>query len=402
VDLQIKTFQRAVTNLRLKDSLFALTGGLDTRAILAVLSQMDARPIACTISGNRTACLDARLAIALCREYGLQHILVTLGDQFVRDLPTYVLEASRLSGGIASVEQAHEVYFYRQVKDFGSRRLSGNLGNQLGRRGVEGVSTRNAAVWVLHEDLNASTSTESGKHWLAAVSGCSPYTLLQLLLEREVPFSSVGNFGIGHHFMIQQTPYANRRLIEAVMRSPLENGVNNVFTPRRARFRDMSHRFFGQPTAQSFQCKVIQAVGGAAASYPINWGWRIAGGVSLRGVSWGIVALADMVSAARYPRYALIRRGLSAVGLLGLSDITQYRLWLDTTLREFANDTLRSRSVKESGLFRGTALVRLLDEHYDGVMLHHSTLLATLDLALAHQVFTASPATYRPVNPCNA
>jgi len=58
-------------------------------------------------------------------------------------------------------------------------------------------------------------------------------------------------------------------------------------------------------------------------------------------------------------------------------------------LREFVNDTLRSKSVAESGLFSAAALGHLLDEHYDGVSSHHTTIVATLDLALAHQNFVA-------------
>ena len=391
VGLEVEAFRRAVTNLRLKTSLFALTGGLDTRAVLAVLSETTEKPIACTISGGPALCLDARLARALCREYQLQHILITLGDQFVRDLPGYVLEASRLSGGLASLAQAHEVYFYRQLKDLGSRRLSGNLGNQLGRLGVEGTSLRKAALGVLHEELSMAASVEPREHWLESVTRYSGSTPSQLLLECEAPFSSIGNFSIGHHFMIQQTPYANRRLVEIVLRSHVHSGASKRFRPGRARLRDLRHRFLGQARGRSFQCKVIRAVGGAAAHWPINWGWRATGGVSLGGLGWGILAFADAASTTRYLSSELIRRMLAALGASGLHEITQSRLWLDTVLREFVNDTLRSRSVTESGLFSVAPLVRMLDEHYRGVSPHHTTIVAMLDVALAHQVFSASP-----------
>ena len=111
IDFQVEAFRQAVSKLRLSDSLFSLTGGLDTRAILAVLSEAGVTLTACTITGGRTLCLDARRARELCRAYGLPHIVVSLDQQFLRDLPTYVVEASRLSGGLASLDQAHEVLF---------------------------------------------------------------------------------------------------------------------------------------------------------------------------------------------------------------------------------------------------------------------------------------------------
>jgi hypothetical protein len=85
----------------------------------------------------------------------------------------------------------------------------------------------------------------------------------------------------------------------------------------------------------------------------------------------------------------MIRRILAAVGASGLEEIRQSRLWLDTVLREFVNDTLRAKSVTESGLFSVTALVRVLDEHYGGIKSHHTTTVAALDLALAHEIFIA-------------
>jgi len=71
-----------------------------------------------------------------------------------------VMEASQLSGGLASVEQAHQVYVYQQLERFGSRRLSGYLGNQVGRRGVEGISIRNAEPCVLNDTLRVAVSAE--------------------------------------------------------------------------------------------------------------------------------------------------------------------------------------------------------------------------------------------------
>src|SRR5262249_53165892 len=118
IDFQAEAFKQAIRKLRLSDALFSLTGGLDNRAIFAALSEAGVKPTACTISGGRNLCLDARLARTLCRAYGYRHVVVALGEQFQRDLPTYVLEASQLSGGLASVLQAHEVYFHRELKGF--------------------------------------------------------------------------------------------------------------------------------------------------------------------------------------------------------------------------------------------------------------------------------------------
>lgn len=390
IDRQAEAFRQAMRRLCLSESVFALTGGLDTRAILAALCEEGRRLPACTMSGAGSLCLDARLARALCQAYGLPHVVVAPDDRFLSDLPAYVVEASQLSGGLASVEQAHEVYFYRRLEGIGARRLSGNLGNQVGRQAPEGVSMRSANTAVLHDAVRADANIEPGEHWLISAAR-SGYPLSRLLIEYEYPVSSVANYSIGHHFMLQQSPYASRQLIETVLEAPLGRRERHSIGPRRARLRDIRHRFLGPPQARSFQRKVIEAAGGAVADCPINWGWRARGGVSLRGLGWGALALADAASLPRRGLWKSVRRGLRVIGAVGTHEIKPCQAWLDTVLRDFVNDTLRARRVRDTGLFDATAVVRLLDEYYRGVGSHYDTVVATLDLALAEQHLITAP-----------
>jgi len=319
-------------------------------------------------------------------------VVVSLDERYLRDLPAYVVEASRLSGGLASLGQAHEVYFYRQLEGRGSRRLSGILGNQVGRGGVEGVSSRNADLAVLAQSLTRGVNPERREHWLSLVSERSGYTLTRSLIQRENLFSLLGNYSIGHHFMTQQHPYASRCVIENCLRGALTRGENEPFSPIRARLRDLHHRFLGEPVTQSFQRKVIAAADGAVAKYPINWGWRAQGGVSLLGLALGGLALADAALSRRSPSTGFLRKGLRAMGIDGIHEIRPWREWMDSSLRDFVNDNLRSRAVAQSDLFDVARMTHLLDEHYDRGRPHYDSLLAALDLALAHQLFvTSSP-----------
>src|SRR5256885_1019885 len=115
---------------------------------------------------------------------------------------------------LASLGQAHEVYFYRQLKGLGSRRLLRILGNQVGRRGAEGISARNGELSVLAHTLRLAGRIERNEHWLSLASRRPGHTLLRSLIQCENLFSLLGNYSVGHHFMTQQHPYANRQLIE--------------------------------------------------------------------------------------------------------------------------------------------------------------------------------------------
>jgi hypothetical protein len=315
--------------------------------------------------------------------------VITLGELFLKDLPDYVLRASKLSGGLAGLEQAHEVYFYEQLRGLGSRRLSGHLGNQIGRRGVEGVSMRRADCRVLHHTIRAAASADPAAHWLVSTAGRSGHILARSLIQREVPFSSFANYGIGHHFMIQQSPYCNRHVLEISLVAARGSRESGAFRPGRARLRDLAHRFRGQPRKRSFQRRLIETAGGFAAECPINWGWRARGGISLPGVGWGLLAFADSATSRPHVLSTFLRKSLRAIGAEGLHEFTQCREWFDTVLREFVNDTLRSRVVTQSDLLDVTAVIRLTEEHYRGIRPHYRTLVAALDLALAQQLFVS-------------
>jgi len=78
---------------------------------------------------------------------------------------------------------------------------------------------------------------------------------------------------------------------------------------------------------------------------------------------------------------------LRCTGTRGLHETKAYRDWLDRGLEDFVRDTLRSRSLRESGLFDTLALHRLLHEHYDLGQDRHRTIIAALDVGLAHELF---------------
>ena len=114
VELQTDTLRKAMEAIDVSKSFFSLTAGLDTRAIMAMLVAENRSLPAYTLTGKRLT-LDAMIAKDLCKAYHFSHTTVTLGDSFYSNLPNYITEASRLSGGLTCIDQAHEVYFYRSV-----------------------------------------------------------------------------------------------------------------------------------------------------------------------------------------------------------------------------------------------------------------------------------------------
>ncbi len=387
-DLQIGAFKHSIKKINLDNSFLSLTAGLDTRAILAVLIQERVNLPAFTMSGNRMS-LDARTAQRLCKAYGMKHEVVVIGDEFYRGLPSYLLEASRLSGGLTSLEQASEVYFYKKINGLYSARLSGNLGNQIGRRGTEKISMRNVNQSVLSEQFSENIRKRSFEHWYTEAKTQSGSLNYEFLLQKEILFSSIGNYCIGNHFAVQQSPYANHLLIEISQRMPKNDDADNELSLFRLRLKDLQHRFLGEPEFRSFQRKLIKSTGGYVASCPINWGWRAKGGVSLPGLLWGMLTFLDAIAFAKGLNSGMSSRSLRLLNITGLHEFRHYDMWMKSFMKEFVCDTLLSAPIKTSNLFNMKKLEKMLEEHYSSKMDHHKVLVFALDIAVAKQVFGA-------------
>jgi hypothetical protein len=387
IDLQVEAFRNAVNHLDVENSFLSMTGGLDTRTVFAALLERGVRIQASTLSGKNLS-LDARIAKSLCERYHSQHFIVNLNQDFLRNLPEYTTEASRLSGGLTSLEQAHEVYFYRQLQHVGSRRISGNLGNQVGRGGVEGTSIRNADVSILNTECPEDCLPEMNQHWLETLSCRSNAPLFKLLLQHEVPYTFVSNYSIGQHFAVQQSPYANLQLIEATCRRPVDSIQTNIFRTSHARLKDLRHRFFGEDPAISFQQKVILSQGGYVAECPINWGWRVKGGVSLSGLGMGLLAFCDAYAGRSNPISSIMAKGLYLIKADGMHIFKQHKIWLINHMSDFVYDSLNSKKVIESGLLNKNKIDKLLTEYYSEKNTKSKDLIAALDIALALQHFS--------------
>ena len=380
VEAQIAAFSAQVERLDVTRSFLSLTAGLDTRTVFASLAAGHRLVPAATMTGRRRS-LDARIAARLCDAYGISHHPVTFDDRFAENLPRFVEQASLLSGGLASVDQAPEIFMYEQLGPGFDARVSGNLGNQVGRGGTEGVSIRGANLGVLSPALGAA-GTPAG-HWLLKQLDRDERSVLHFILHSEIPFTLLPNFSVGNHFAVQQSPYASRLLIETLASRPRRASGPSA-SRTRMRLRDLKHRFLGEPAAHSFQRTLVTRLNGFAARCPVNWGWRPVGSVSLPGLAMGVATLVGMAARAKGLDAGLLRAPMQWTGLPSLHDFRDARQWLRHDLREYVNDTLRSPA---SDLFDARSLVHVLDDHYRRGHDHYHTLTFALDVALAHRNF---------------
>lgn len=386
INRQMEVFLQSLEKIDLSKTIFSLTGGLDTRTILAGLLLFGRKIPAITLTGKNLS-LDARIARKLCKSYEIPHRMVIIDDKFETELIDYTIEASRLSGGLVSLEQAHEVFFYKEIESVEAR-LSGNLGNQIGRGGTERITMRNVNLSILNQNI---IEDYGKRHWYNDAGYSKRGLDFEFLLQKEIPFSSVANYCIGNKFLLQQSPYASIDLIENGQRKPIDRNyfLNSKPSVLTMRLQDLKHRFIGMSSIESFQVEIIKKANGVLASCPINWGWKAKGGISFIGTFAGLLASIDMVSAARLNNVNLLKSVLNVTHISGLHEIIDYKSLVMKKLRDFIIDTLQSDLIRKCGIFDNKNIKKLVENHYSSSNSYKEIIFA-LDIALAIKNFKAS------------
>jgi hypothetical protein len=376
---QVAAFANAAKRFSTSGAFVSLSGGLDSRTSLVALLSQSLRPTCVTMAGS-PANLDARLAEAVCKACGLEHQTVLLDASFVNRVPELVMKTATLTGGISCLSQTADLFLYEQLAGRFNTRISGNLGNQVGRGGVESLSAYRPDPTVFARGIRERLGLRPLKPWfierLANDYGA-------VLFGQEVHFWSIPNYVVGSAHARQFTPYADRRLLELSRAAFTRDPRLCPPTWETLRARDLRHRLRGTEKALSFQREFLARSGGVIERVPLNWGWRAAGGWSPQWRARAMLSAADaaMTKFSAKPGLGPFARWIGSK-LGHRSSLVDWPSVLKTRMREVTHDTFGAAIVRQSGIFDMAGVDRMLAEHFHGKVDHHATVSRCLEIAL--------------------
>jgi len=387
VEQQMAVFARAAGRMDARAAFMSLSGGLDSRAVAAA-TLCAGRVVPCVTLALERRSLDAQLAAAFCKVYGLEHRIILTGDAFCRGLAERVVRSAHMTLGVSALSQSIDLYLYEQMGSNIPNRISGNLGNQVGRGGVESVTASVHPGEGFSPELRRALDARPVEPWYVTRMRTQGFS--RTLFTEEVNYWSIPNYVLGSAYAVQLTPYADRRLIR--LSAQLFAGLDELRAPtaRSIRQRDLRHRLAGPPIKQSFQRSFLRDFDARGKRVAINWGWLARGGWSPR---WLLAALPTVASAGLSkfaPAMHGIRRALPPFGL------ADWPALLREDLRELTNDCFASEAVRNSGLFDPEKMARLLDRHFRGIEAHHETVARVLEIGLACLVVAEDNEACRP------
>jgi asparagine synthase (glutamine-hydrolysing) len=194
----------------------SLTGGLDTRVIMANMDLPAGKYPCYTFGGMYRDCYDVKIARKVAEACHQTHQTIPVDKNFLQDFPQYADKTIYITDGYLGLEGASEVYINNMARNIAPIRLTGNFGGEV-LRGISHLTARpqNANLFSpdFHKYLQAVKTT------LDEQERDSP---LSFILFNDTPWSENNRLVSEQSQLTLRTPYMDNDLVELLYRAPPE------------------------------------------------------------------------------------------------------------------------------------------------------------------------------------
>jgi asparagine synthase (glutamine-hydrolysing) len=320
----------------------SITGGLDTRMIMACLPEDHGKAICYTYAGREGETLDVRLGRKVAETCGLKHHVLRVGEDFLRAFPKYAERTVYATDGCAGPLHAHEIYLSHLASGLAPVRLTGNFGSEV----LRSMSTFKQLELAQH--LLAPALLELIDSVKAPLAGHHPVTQAAFM---EIPWHLFGTLAAARSELTVRTPYLDNHLVELAYRAPgsARRSPSGAFSLIRA----MNERLAAIPTDQGRTPTGDGAFRELARRLYCN--------VTFKLDYWHSDGLPNRLSLA-----APILETLSHLGLLGQHKYLTYRAWFRNELRTHMQEVLTDPRTRRNPFWSADGLMRIASDHASG------------------------------------
>lgn len=192
----------------------SLTGGLDTRMLVACLDMQPGEFPCYTFASMYRDTYDVTIAREVARRCGQDHTALVLGGDFLRDFPRYMEGAVYQSDGYLGLPGAAELYVNSLAREIAPIRLTGNYGSEL-LRGARAFTSAKPRGGLLRKEFDSYV--EQAQRTFGALAGMDP---LSFALFHQAPHLGYGRSGIEDSQVVMRTPFLDNGLAKFIYRRP--------------------------------------------------------------------------------------------------------------------------------------------------------------------------------------
>ncbi len=322
----------------------ALTGGLDTRMIMACRPQNNGHTTSYTFTGDNGQTLDDKIAARVAATSHLEHNVLRLDTDFFSDFASQVDKTVFITDGSAGVFNAHEIYFNHKAQQLAPVRLTGNYGSEI-LRSTSTFKQVPLAPELFNPDWRAKI-TERAQ--ILTTHKAQPLTFAAF---KEIPWNLFGNLEAGRSQLRFRSPYLDNELVALAFQAPEEVRRSSLPSFRLVRANDRTlseiptdRGFAGDNTGLKFWYRRLFAETTFKLDYYNNEG------------------LPSLLA----PFDPVFKYTASRLGILGLHKFLRYRSWFRKELAGYIQESFSNLQKSLGDFWNPDFVKRMANEHIGG------------------------------------
>jgi asparagine synthase (glutamine-hydrolysing) len=225
-----ETWERILTRYLRGPRAFALalTGGVDSRMILAWARQPSGTLPCYTYAGTRRDCEDVKISRQVAKICGQPHSLISLDGDFLSAFPSLAERVVYLSDGATEVKGTCDLFAQQVARKIAPDRLSGVYGGEILRRLVA-FKPIDVKLDLYSPEL-ARAAQEAPKTYRLE-RDCHP---LSFTAFKQAPWHIFGPLCPDRSQVVLRSPYLDNELVDLAYRTPPELVEQNELSLRLA------------------------------------------------------------------------------------------------------------------------------------------------------------------------
>jgi asparagine synthase (glutamine-hydrolysing) len=193
---------------------FSLTGGLDTRTILANIPQPLSNVQCYSHCGAYRDCYDVKIARKVAKLCSLTHRTLKIDNNFIADFPALARKTVFVTDGYMDMNGVPSLYLHGKARKISNIRFTGNFGDQVlvGHIDLQ-PSYKKSQLFTgdLQNYINQSAQT------FRTASACHPLTFF---LFKQAPWYDYSRYSLEQSQMVQRSPFMDNELVKLLYQAP--------------------------------------------------------------------------------------------------------------------------------------------------------------------------------------
>ena len=342
----------------------SLTGGLDTRMIMAWQKPLPGTYPCYTFGGMFRDCRDVIVARKVARACNQPHEVIEVGKGFLSRFPHYAERTVYLTDGCADVRRASDLYLNERVREIAPVRMTGNYGSEV-LRAVRAFKPTAPTPGLFQNEM--SPYFRQAEATYGSLLKGHP---VSFAVFKQAPWHHYGLLALEQTQVSLRSPFLDNDLVRTVFRAPQMTFANY----------DVCLRLIADGSPALRQIPTDRGVGGTG----------LAGAASRK--------VLEFLTKAEYAydygmpqRLAQIDYFLSPFHLerlfLGRQKFNHYRVWYRDALAGYVREMLLDPRSLARPYIQRNKLETVVQGHLKGNRNHTNEIHTVLTLELLHRAF---------------